>query len=79
MFVVLVDNREEFINFLKTNVIETMIHYPIAPHQQEALKAFKSVQLPVTEKIHKNAVSLPLNPVLTPEEVSTVIEVVNAF
>ena len=79
LFVVLVDNREEFINFLKTNGIETMIHYPIAPHQQEALKAFKSVQLPVTEKIHKNAVSLPLNPVLTPEEVSTVIEVVNAF
>ena len=79
LFVVLVDNREEFINFLKTNGIETMVHYPIAPHQQEALKSFKSVVLPITEKIHKNAVSLPLNTVLTPEEVSTVIEVVNAF
>jgi dTDP-4-amino-4,6-dideoxygalactose transaminase len=79
LFVVLVDNREEFIRFLKDNGVETMIHYPIAPHHQEALKAFKSVKLPVTEKIHKNAVSLPMSPVLTPEEVSTVIEVVNAF
>ena len=79
LFVVLVDNREEFIRFLKDNGVETMIHYPIAPHQQEALKAFKSIELPVTEKIHKNAVSLPMSPVLEFDDVSTIINKINAF
>jgi len=79
LFVVLVEDRDHFMNYLKDNAIETMIHYPIPPHQQQALKAFKSVQFPITEEIHKHAVSLPLNPVLTPDEVLKVIEIVNTF
>jgi len=79
LFVVQTANREELQTYLKTNGIETMIHYPIPPHQQKAFKQFNSYSFPITEKIHREIVSLPMSPVLTEEEVSLIIQVVNQY
>lgn len=79
LFVVLVDNRDDFINYLLKNNIQSAIHYPKPPHKQEALQEFLDLQLPVTEHIHRNCVSLPISPVLTETEVLKVIKTVNAF
>ena len=79
VFVVLVENRDHFINYLNQHQIETLMHYPIAPHKQEAFKAFESLELPITEEIHKNIVSLPMSPVLTDDEVTQVIKIVNGY
>lgn len=79
LFVVLVDNRQEFINYLKANKIESSIHYPTAPHQQKALYRFNSLKFPLTEKIHETCVSLPISPVMTQEEVDQVITIINNY
>lgn len=79
LFVVQTENREEFQNYLKTNGIETLIHYPIPPHKQKALKEFNSLSFPITEKIHKEIVSLPMSPVLTEVEIQKIIETINDY
>jgi len=78
-FVVEVEDRDNFTEFLNRNNIEWLIHYPIAPHQQDALKAFSHLELPLTEKIHKSIVSLPISPVMTDKDVLTVINVLNTY
>ncbi|WP_336070803.1 DegT/DnrJ/EryC1/StrS family aminotransferase [Mesoflavibacter sp. CH_XMU1404-2] len=79
LFVVLVDNRQEFINYLKANKIESSIHYPTAPHQQKALHRFNSLKFPLTEKIHETCVSLPISPVMTQGEVDQVVTTINNY
>ena len=79
LFVVLVDNRKEFMEYLLNKGIQTSIHYPKPPHKQKALQEFSSLQLPITERIHKNCLSLPINPVLTQEEVLKVITIINTY
>ena len=79
LFVVLVEDRNHFMNYLKDNAIESMIHYPIPPHQQVALKSYGYLDFPLTEKIHQQIVSIPMSPVLTDEEINTVIRTINAY
>ncbi|WP_426431009.1 DegT/DnrJ/EryC1/StrS family aminotransferase [Winogradskyella sp. HB-48] len=78
-FVVEVDDREDFVNHLNKNKVGWLIHYPIPPHKQKALQRFSYLKLPITEQIHKRIISLPISPVLTDQEVNTVIEVINAY
>lgn len=78
-FVVEAEDREDFIQFLNKNDIQWLIHYPIPPHKQEALKAFSNLNLAITEKIHKRIISLPMSPVLTDTEVEMVIKVLNTY
>lgn len=79
LFVVTVNDREHFVNYLKQNQIETLLHYPIAPHKQVALKEFSALQLPLTEQIHKNIVSLPISPVITEKEITQIIQTLNKY
>ncbi|WP_396183215.1 DegT/DnrJ/EryC1/StrS family aminotransferase [Flavobacterium sp.] len=79
LFVIRTEKRTELQHYLKENGIETMIHYPIPPHQQKALKEFNSLSFPITEKIHSEVLSLPMSPVLTEEEVSRIIQVLNQY
>lgn len=78
-FVVEVEDREHFTNFLSANKIEWLIHYPIPPHRQVALKTFSHLSFPITEQIHKSIVSLPISPVMVDSEVQTVINVLNTY
>ncbi|MCL4152988.1 UNVERIFIED_CONTAM: hypothetical protein GTU68_046166 [Idotea baltica] len=68
-FVVEVYDRDDFIRFLNQNKIEWLIHYPIPPHKQKALKAFSHLSFPITEEIHKRIISLPISPVMKNEDV----------
>ena len=79
VFVVRVENREHFLNYLDGNHVGYLIHYPIAPHRQDAFSEFAHLKLPITEAIHKSAVSLPMSPVMSDTEVEAVIGVVNAY
>lgn len=78
-FVVFVNNRDDFISYLNSNQIETLIHYPIPPHKQAALSDFKTLDLPITEQIHKSILSLPISPVMTNAEISQIIHIVNLY
>jgi dTDP-4-amino-4,6-dideoxygalactose transaminase len=79
VYVVRVQNRTEFQSYLHEKGVGSLIHYPIPPHKQEALKEFANLDLPVTERIHNEVISLPISPVMTEEEVNYVIQVCNAY
>jgi dTDP-4-amino-4,6-dideoxygalactose transaminase len=79
LFVVRVEERDNFRKYLSDNGISTDVHYPLAPHKQLAYQQWQNLQLPITEKIHETVVSLPLNTTLTPEEISYIIQIVNEY
>ena len=83
LFVIRTENREELQNYLLKNSIETVIHYPIPPHKQEAFKneiySWTNNSFPITEKIHNEVLSLPISPVMTNVEVDYVIEILNKY
>ena len=79
LFVIRTENRAALQEYLLQNNIETMIHYPIPPHQQKALAHWNSLSFPITEKIHNEVLSLPISPVMTKEEVDFVIEIINKY
>jgi len=62
LFVVRVDKRQDFVNYLQTKGIKTLIHYPIPPHKQECYEGKIKESFPITEKICKKIVSLPIYP-----------------
>ena len=79
IFAVRTPNREALISHLESSDIQTNIHYPTPPHKQGAYSEWAGRSYPITEKIHREVVSLPMSPVLSDDEVSKVIEVVNGF
>ena len=79
LFVIRTSNRLELQNFLKENGIETMIHYPIPPHKQKALLDWKNLSFPITEKIHDEVLSIPLNSGLKASEIQHIITILNQY
>ncbi|MEO8516368.1 MAG: DegT/DnrJ/EryC1/StrS family aminotransferase [Flavobacterium sp.] len=79
LFVVRTEDRTELQRFLLENEIQTMIHYPVAPHQQKALSHWNNLSFPITEKIHNEVLSLPISPVMTDGEVDLVISILNQY
>jgi len=77
LFTLLVEKRERLMQHLSQNGIETAIHYPIPPHRQPAYRKISFGKLPLTEKIHREILSIPLHPVLRKKEVSTIIDSIN--
>ncbi len=79
LFVVRVTNRTHFMEYLEKNDIGAMIHYPVPPHKQEAFSHLSNLALPITEKLHKEVVSLPMSPILNDKEVHQIITIINAY
>ena len=79
LFVVRVENRDKFQSHMSKHNVDTMIHYPIPPHKQDAYLNYNSLSLPITEKIHKEVVSLPMGPTMDNADISRVIEAVNSY
>ena len=79
LFVICSANRDDLQKFLHDQGIQTLIHYPIPPHKQKADNSFLNLKLPITEKIHKEVLSLPISPVMGCQEVQYVIEAVRKF
>lgn len=79
IFVIRHPNRDGLQKYLTDNGIQTLIHYPIPPHKQMAFKCWNHLSLPVTEMIHREVLSLPLNQVLTETEMERVTVILNAF
>lgn len=79
LFVVLHRHRDQLQKFLSDKQIQTLIHYPVPPHKQRAYSEMNNLSLPVTEKIHREILSLPISPVMEPFERDKVVEVMNSF
>ena len=72
--------RDDLKNYLLKNNIKTEIHYPLAPHQQNALKnIFKNESHPISEEIHRTTLSLPISYYHTENDINKVVDVLNKF
>jgi dTDP-4-amino-4,6-dideoxygalactose transaminase len=79
LFVIRHPRREEFRSYLRDRGIGTDVHYPIPPHHQRAYHPFVQLSLPVSEQLHQEVVSLPLNLTLTDEDVTYIIDTINSM
>lgn len=79
IFPVLTSRRDELQRYLADNGVQTVIHYPIPPHHQQCYASWHDLSLPVTERIHREELSIPCNQVLTDEEVTTIIKLLNDY
>lgn len=79
LFVIQTEKREELMRYLAEKNIGCLIHYPIPPHKQEALLELRDLNLPITEKIHQQILSLPMSPVMTDVEVEYVIRCLQEY
>ncbi|MBF4443451.1 DegT/DnrJ/EryC1/StrS family aminotransferase, partial [Vibrio anguillarum] len=79
LFVVVVEDRDKLVEHLSENQIQSLIHYPIPPHKQEAYMEWNNSAFPLSEKMHKQVLSLPLSSVLDKSEIDKVIDVLNSF
>ena len=81
MYVIRAEKREELREFLEKNGISCQIHYPIPLHLQPAYKHlnYKEGDFPVTEKVAKEILSIPLYPELTEEQQNYVISKIKEF
>lgn len=77
LFPVFCEERDRLQRHLRDKGIETLIHYPIAPHEQECHKEYAHLSLPITERIHRTELSLPIGPTMTFDEAQRVIEAIN--
>lgn len=78
-FPIFCERRDELQEYLKQNGIQTLIHYPIPPHKQECYKEWNVYRYPITEKIHQQELSIPMNQAVSIQEAQQVVEVINSF
>jgi dTDP-4-amino-4,6-dideoxygalactose transaminase len=80
LFVIRTSNREKLQNFLLANKIQTLIHYPIPIHHQNAYKfEFQGLNFPVSEEISSTCLSLPIYSCLEWDEIRHVVNIINSY
>ena len=79
LFVIRTARRNELQKYLTENGIQTLIHYPVPPHNQKCYTDWNNLSFPITEKIHNEVLSLPMSPVMENEEVEYIVKKINTF
>lgn len=79
IFVIRTAERNRLQEYLTVNGVQTMIHYPLPPHKQQAYSEYASLSFPITEAIHNEVLSLPMSQVMTEAEVQQVIQLINDY
>lgn len=71
--------RNHLREYLSREGIETMVHYPLPPHKQQAYAEWNDRTYRISERIHREILSLPMSPVLSDDEVRRVVDVLNSY
>lgn len=79
LFVIQHPNRDALRTHLREQGIGTDVHYPISPHQQRAYAQYNHLSFPVSEQLHREVISLPLNPTLSDAAVQYIIQTINQY
>ncbi len=79
LFVIRTKHRNELQNYLTDRDIQTSIHYPVPPHKQRAYKEWNHCIFPITERIHSEALSLPISQVMIKNEIEYIVDQLNKF
>lgn len=79
LFVIRSAQREKLQSYLQKNDIQTLVHYPIPIHKQQAYKHWSNNSLPLTEKIQREVISLPISPITKNHEIEKITKTLNLF
>jgi dTDP-4-amino-4,6-dideoxygalactose transaminase len=79
LFVIRTKKRDALQKYLTKMGVQTLIHYPIPPHKQEAYSKWRKIPLPITDKIHKEFLSLPISPVMRGEDMKIIVRLLNNY
>lgn len=79
LFVIRTKQREKLQEHLVNQGVQILVHYPIAPHKQQAYGEFNHLSFPITEQIHQEVLSLPISPVMAMADVKKVVNACNQF
>ena len=79
LFVIRSNQREALQQYLLNHGVQTLIHYPIPPHKQQAYKEWNSLSYPISEQIHREVLSLPMGPTLSIVDAERVVTLCNQF
>jgi len=79
LFVIRTKKRDEMQKYLANNGIQTLIHYPIPPHKQNAYNEWKNESYPISEQIHKEVLSLPISGVQSLENTKKIVTIINEY
>jgi UDP-2-acetamido-2-deoxy-ribo-hexuluronate aminotransferase len=75
------DRRDELKSYLDKHHIPSMIYYPVPLHLQKAYrrKGFEEGSFPVTEKLSKSVISLPIHTEMDKETLDYICSTINNF
>lgn len=79
LFVIRTKRRDELKEYLEKNEVQTVIHYPIPPHKQKCYEKLNNLKFEITEKIHKEVLSLPISPILAQKDMVRIVDLINKF
>lgn len=79
LFVIRTQNRDKLQKYLLDNNIQTLIHYPIPPHKQQAYQEWNSQTYSISEQIHMEVLSLPMSGIQSLNDTVRLVEVLNEF
>lgn len=79
VFVIRCQQRDALQRYLADNGVQTLIHYPIPPHKQQAYHEWNDLSYPIAEKIHQEVLSLPIGPTISNADINEVILLCNNF
>jgi len=79
LYVIRSQYREKLQTFLADRGVQTLIHYPIASHHQQAYRLWENRTYPITEVIQQEILSLPIGPIMSNEDIQLLIDAVNTF
>ena len=79
LFVIRTNKRDELQKYLADNGIQTLIHYPIPPHKQNAYKEWNNENYQISEQIHEEVLSLPISGVQIFKNTLKIVNLLNIF
>ncbi len=78
-YVIKTNNRNKFLNYLAKRKIEYGIHYPISINNLKIIKKENKKKFPNAEKLARQCVSIPIDPLLKKEQITKIINVINSY
>jgi len=79
LYVIRSNQRDDLQAFLKRKGINTLVHYPIPPHHQQAYCESINRPLPIAEELAKTILSLPLWPGMKVTDLERIVKSIKKF
>ena len=78
-YIVRTNERDRFRLYLSDNGVETDIHYAVPPHLQPCYSEYAALNLPITERIANEVVSLPITEGTPLADIQEISQIINKF